>query len=77
MDALRKAFADRNALQCGFCTSGMLVAAWDLLNRDETPSREIIREFISGNFCRCTGYEAIVDAISHVAEATDQLRDTQ
>jgi carbon-monoxide dehydrogenase small subunit len=55
----------------------MLVAAWDLLNRDETPSREIIREFISGNFCRCTGYEAIVDAISHVAEATDQLRDTQ
>ena len=77
MDALRKAFADRNALQCGFCTSGMLVAAWDLLNRDETPSREIIREFISGNFCRCTGYEAIVDAISHVAEANDQLRDTQ
>ena len=77
MDALRKAFAARNALQCGFCTSGMLVAARDLLNRDATPSREVIREFISGNFCRCTGYEAIVDAISQVAEATAQPRDAQ
>jgi len=77
MDALRKAFADRNALQCGFCTSGMLVAARDLLNRDTTPSREVIREFISGNFCRCTGYEAIVDAISKVAEGSGSPRDAQ
>jgi carbon-monoxide dehydrogenase small subunit len=75
MDALRKAFADRNALQCGFCTSGMLVAARDLLNRENAPDRNVIREFISGNFCRCTGYEAIVDAISQVANATAQSRD--
>lgn len=68
MDALRQAFAERNALQCGFCTSGMLIAARDLLDREVAPDRDAIREFISGNFCRCTGYEAIVDAISQVVE---------
>lgn len=68
MDALRSAFAARNALQCGFCTSGMLIAARDLLDREHVPDRSEIRDFISGNFCRCTGYEAIVDAICSVAE---------
>lgn len=75
MDALRQAFANRNALQCGFCTSGMLIAAHDLLNRETAPDRDVIREFISGNFCRCTGYEAIVDAISQVVESSAQSQD--
>ncbi len=66
---LQAAFEQRNALQCGFCTPGMLTAAQDLLNRDGVPSREEIREHISGNFCRCTGFHAIVDAVESVAKA--------
>lgn len=67
LDALQKAFVERNALQCGFCTPGMLITAADLLARDSQPSREEIREHISGNYCRCTGYEAIVDAVEMAA----------
>jgi aerobic carbon-monoxide dehydrogenase small subunit len=67
---LQDAFAKRNALQCGYCTPGMLLAAEELLAAGGRPSREKIREHISGNYCRCTGYEAIVDAI----EATVQTR---
>ena len=63
---LQKAFHERNAVQCGFCTPGMLMAAQDLLNKGEKPSREEIRAHISGNYCRCTGYQAIVDAIEEV-----------
>jgi carbon-monoxide dehydrogenase small subunit len=63
---LQKAFHERNALQCGFCTPGMLLAAQDLLKRNPKPDREAIRAQISGNFCRCTGYQAIVDAIEDV-----------
>jgi aerobic carbon-monoxide dehydrogenase small subunit len=63
---LQKAFHERNALQCGFCTPGMLLAAQDLLKRNPKPDREAIRAHISGNFCRCTGYQAIVDAIEDV-----------
>ena len=63
---LQDAFVQRNALQCGFCTPGMLLTAAELLARDGTPSREQIREEISGNYCRCTGYQAIVDAIETV-----------
>jgi carbon-monoxide dehydrogenase small subunit len=63
---LQKAFHERNALQCGFCTPGMLLAAQDLLTRNPKPDREAIRAHISGNFCRCTGYQAIVDAIEDV-----------
>ena len=66
---LQAAFVARNALQCGFCTPGMLVAAEDLLSREAQPSRAEIREHLSGNYCRCTGYEAIVDAIESVAQA--------
>jgi carbon-monoxide dehydrogenase small subunit len=61
--ALQKSFHEKNALQCGFCTPGMLMAAQDLLLKNEKPTREQIREHISGNYCRCTGYQAIVDAI--------------
>jgi carbon-monoxide dehydrogenase small subunit len=66
---LQKAFEQRNALQCGFCTPGMLLTAQELLQRGGAPSREEIREQISGNYCRCTGYHAIVDAIEAVAQA--------
>jgi carbon-monoxide dehydrogenase small subunit len=66
---LQEAFEKRNALQCGFCTPGMLLTAQELLAKGDTPSREAIREQISGNYCRCTGYHAIVDAIEAVAQA--------
>ena len=66
---LQAAFEQRNALQCGFCTPGMLLTAQALLKNGGTPSREKIREHISGNYCRCTGYHAIVDAIESVAVA--------
>jgi aerobic carbon-monoxide dehydrogenase small subunit len=64
---LQAAFQRRNALQCGFCTPGMLIGAEDLLSRGNVPSRDTIREHLSGNYCRCTGYQAIVDAIEQVA----------
>jgi carbon-monoxide dehydrogenase small subunit len=66
---LQAEFHRRNALQCGFCTPGMLVNAQELLSRMAQPSREDIRDALSGNYCRCTGYEAIVDAIDAVAKA--------
>lgn len=66
---LQAAFRDRNALQCGFCTPGMLMAAQDLLKREAEPDRDRIREHLSGNYCRCTGYQAIVDAIETTARA--------
>jgi carbon-monoxide dehydrogenase small subunit len=64
---LQAAFQERNALQCGYCTPGMLLAAQELLAREASPSREAIREHLSGNYCRCTGYHAIVDAVEAAA----------
>ena len=61
--ALQDAFVERNALQCGYCTPGMLLTAAELLAHRPDADRAEIRRFISGNYCRCTGYEAIVDAI--------------
>ena len=66
---LQTAFEQRNALQCGFCTPGMLLTAQELLLHEAKPSREKIREHLSGNYCRCTGYQAIVDAVEAVAQA--------
>jgi len=63
---LQDAFVARNALQCGYCTSGMLMAAAELLDTRPDASREEVRAWISGNYCRCTGYQAIVDAICDV-----------
>lgn len=60
---LQKHFVDRNALQCGFCTPGMLMTLAELLRKSKPSSRAEIREYISGNYCRCTGYHAIVDAV--------------
>jgi carbon-monoxide dehydrogenase small subunit len=65
---LQEAFRVRNALQCGFCTPGMLLTAAALLAQGGVPSREKIREHLSGNYCRCTGYHAIIDAVEAVAQ---------
>jgi aerobic-type carbon monoxide dehydrogenase small subunit (CoxS/CutS family) len=66
---LQAAFVARNAAQCGFCTPGMLMTAADLIENHPTTDRAAIREHISGNYCRCTGYQAIVDAIAETAAA--------
>jgi len=63
---LQQAFHERNALQCGYCTPGMLLTAQALIKEHPEATREEIREFMSGNLCRCTGYQAIVDAIETV-----------
>lgn len=64
---LQEAFCKNHGLQCGFCTPGMLLSALDLLHREEKPSRERIRQELSGNICRCTGYVGIVDAVETAA----------
>jgi carbon-monoxide dehydrogenase small subunit len=66
---LQDAFHKRNALQCGYCTPGMLLTAQELLKNGGIPSRAAIRQHLSGNYCRCTGYHAIVDAVEAVARA--------
>ena len=66
---LQDAFRNRNALQCGYCTPAMLITAQDLLLHNPNPDRATIRDHISGNYCRCTGYQAIVDAVETVAKA--------
>jgi aerobic-type carbon monoxide dehydrogenase small subunit (CoxS/CutS family) len=68
LKALQDAFVAHNALQCGYCTPGMLMAAVDLLKHRPDASRQQVREWISGNYCRCTGYQAIVDAVCAVLE---------
>jgi carbon-monoxide dehydrogenase small subunit len=68
MHPLQKAFVDHEALQCGFCTPGMLLAAKALLDSNPHPTRGEIREAISGNLCRCTGYQKIVDAVEAVSK---------
>jgi carbon-monoxide dehydrogenase small subunit len=66
---LQRAFIERNALQCGYCTPGMLLTAQEMLASGQVPSRETIRVYLCGNYCRCTGYQAIVDAVESVARA--------
>ncbi len=71
---LQDAFIARNAAQCGYCTPGMLMAAAELLKERPRPSRAEIREYIAGNYCRCTGYHAIVDAVAATAERRNGLK---
>lgn len=68
LSRLQAAFVDRNAAQCGFCTNGVLTTALAYIRDGGSPDRDSIRDALSGNYCRCTGYEAIVDAIASVAE---------
>ena len=65
---VQQAFLDAGAVQCGFCTPGLVVAVSDLLRRDPEPPEEVIREALSGNICRCTGYQKILDAVRLAAE---------
>ena len=65
---MQEAFTEKHALQCGFCTPGMLMTTSALLERNKNPSEQQIREAISGNLCRCTGYLNIVKAVQHAAE---------
>ncbi len=65
---VQEAFVDQGAVQCGYCTPGMVLAAVDLLGRNPEPSRIQIKEGLSGNLCRCTGYQKIVDAVESAAE---------
>jgi aerobic-type carbon monoxide dehydrogenase small subunit (CoxS/CutS family) len=67
--ALQDAFFERAALQCGFCTPGMILQSAELLKQNPTPTRDEIREALSGNYCRCTGYHAIVDAVAMAARS--------
>ncbi|MFN3736768.1 (2Fe-2S)-binding protein [Hydrogenophaga sp.] len=71
---LQEAFVRRNALQCGFCTSGMLMAAKELVETQPQATRAEVREWISGNYCRCTGYHAIVDAICEVLQQRQEAK---
>ena len=64
---LQESFIQNGAIQCGFCTPGMIISAKSLLDENPKPSREQIREAISGNLCRCTGYKKIIEAISDAA----------
>jgi aerobic carbon-monoxide dehydrogenase small subunit len=63
LDPVQQSFVDTGAVQCGFCTPGLVVTAHDLLNRVPKPNDEEIREALAGNLCRCTGYEKILDAV--------------
>jgi carbon-monoxide dehydrogenase small subunit len=69
MHPLQQAFWDNHALQCGFCTSGFLMSAYDLLQKNQHPTQEQVRQGLSGNLCRCTGYANIVKAVLAVAAA--------
>src|SRR4051794_15560828 len=69
LDPVQQAFVDAGAVQCGFCTPGLIIATHDLLNRDPSPGDAEIREALAGNLCRCTGYEKIIDAVRSAAAA--------
>ena len=68
LSPVQEAFLEAGAVQCGFCTPGLIVAVTDLLQRDAAPTEEVVREALSGNLCRCTGYQKILDAVRLAAE---------
>ena len=67
LDLLQKSFIKHNALQCGYCTPGMIISARALLDRNNNPSEEDIKEALAGNLCRCTGYQRVIDAVLDTA----------
>jgi carbon-monoxide dehydrogenase small subunit len=73
LTAVQRAFVDEGAVQCGFCTPGLVMAVHDLLARDARPDDLAIREAISGNLCRCTGYGRVLAAIRHVIDDTEDV----
>ena len=75
--SFQQAFVEEGAVQCGFCTPGMEMAALALLRQDDAPSRDTIREGLSGNLCRCTGYVKIIDAVERAASDIRSCRDQE
>ena len=71
LHALQRSFWDNHGLQCGYCTPGMILAAWDLLSHNRSPSEKEIRKALKGNLCRCTGYHNIVQAVREAADRFD------
>jgi len=76
LSTLQQAFIDAGAVQCGFCTPGMIISARGLLSRNPNPAEEEIVEAVAGNLCRCTGYEAIITAVRQAAQSQESCRDT-
>jgi carbon-monoxide dehydrogenase small subunit len=74
VDLLMNAFQKRNAAQCGFCSPAMILTTAEIIKKTDRPTREEIREAISGNFCRCTGYQAIVDAVEDIFDQRETKR---
>ncbi len=72
MHVVQQAFVDHGAVQCGFCTPGMILATLDLLRRIPDPTREQVRQELSGNLCRCTGYQKIIDAVMAAANTLNE-----
>lgn len=72
LDPIQRAFAEKGAIQCGYCTPGMIMSVKGLLNRNPDPSPEEIREAVAGNLCRCTGYEQIFEAVQYAVEWREQ-----
>jgi len=72
---LQQSFIDHGAVQCGFCTPGMLMSADALLSENRNPDEKAIRKALAGNICRCTGYAKIVQAVAHAAEPNDHCSD--
>jgi carbon-monoxide dehydrogenase small subunit len=77
LQQLQAAFLKHNAFQCGFCSAGMLLTALDITKHHKNATRDDIKELISGNYCRCTGYQAIVDAIESVLHTNQSSSSTQ
>ncbi|GAB6171260.1 (2Fe-2S)-binding protein [Paradesulfitobacterium aromaticivorans] len=77
LDRMQQAFIDNGAIQCGYCTPGMLMSAKALLLREPNPTEEEIRTALSGNLCRCTGYVNIVNAVKDVADANASIEETE
>lgn len=72
MDKIQRAFVDEGAIQCGFCTPGMVMSAYYLLTKNPKPTEDDIREGLSGNLCRCTGYKKIIDAVKRASGGKDE-----
>lgn len=72
LSKIQKAFLDKHGLQCGYCTSGMLMTSYWLLKKNKKPTEEEIRKNLSGNLCRCTGYQGIVEAVQYAAELIEK-----
>lgn len=72
LDPVQIAFIEKTAVQCGYCTPGMVLSVWALLNRNPHPTREEIKEGIAGNLCRCTGYEQIIEAVEYAVKWRDE-----